>query len=554
MLVSLRIRNFALIENGNIEFGKGLNVLSGETGAGKSILVRAIELLAGGRGSSDLIRQGEEEAEVAALFEGVLGEEISLRRVVTQSGKSRSYLNERPVPLSVLEEEGETLLDIAGQHEHQILLRPERHLALLDQFAGLEARVRCFEEKVKSYLDLCRETDLLREREREIREREEFLRFQLKEIREAEIQPGEEERLLQEREIQRHSVRLSQVSAQAETVLESGEDSVTERLGRVSREVQAEGRIDPELARIGESLEEILCRTQDLARTLRQKQSSLSSDPGRLQEIEDRLFLISRLKKKYGGTATLSVKADEIAEGLQFLDHFDEEIHKKEESLSLFGKGLVGLARDLSRERRGATARLSHEVSRELKDLEMVSCRFQVEIQPLAEGMVRVQDMVLGSQGTDEAEFLIAPNPGEGLRPLIRIASGGELSRIFLALKKVLAGRREVTDREPTLIFDEVDSGIGGRVAEVVGRNLGELAKKRQVVCITHLPQIACFADSHFVIEKRTTRGRTETQVLLLEGREREDEIARMLAGVEVTAQARAHAREMLKNATARAS
>jgi DNA repair protein RecN (Recombination protein N) len=545
MLVTLQIRNFALIENAAIEFGEGLNILSGETGSGKSIVVQALELLLGSRGSSDLIRQGEEEAEVTGFFNRK-GEEIGLRRVIARNGKNRAYLNERPVPVAALEEAGEGLVDLASQHEHQILLRPEKHLPLLDAFAALDDRIEAYQRCLADGRHLLEEREGLMARGREAREKEEFLRFQLKELQEGRVEEGEEERLQKEREVVKNAVRLGEICLKGEEGLDSGEDSVADRLGRLSREVQQAVAVDPEFSKIQNRIEEALCLAQEAAKELRRYGQGLSFDPERLQEIEDRLALIGRLKRKYGGSVeALSRKEREVAESLRLLENFDDEIRRKDEEWSRRGKELSRLAGEISRKRREASRELSRQAEKELKELGMTSARFSVRLEPLRQGAVSLDGKFFGERGGEEAEFFIAPNPGEGERPLAKVASGGELSRIFLALKKVLGEVRGA----PTCIFDEVDAGIGGRIAEVVGKNLSLLARKRQVLCVTHLPQIACYADHHFVIQKRVEKGRTQTEVQRLKSHEREEEIARMLAGIQVTDRALAHAKEMLKNA-----
>ncbi len=544
MLSSLQVRNFALIENVTMEFGEGLNVLSGETGAGKSILVQAIELLLGGRGSTDLIRQGEEEAEVSGLFQ-VGGEEFLLRRSISRTGKNRAFLNERVVTVASLEEIGEKLVDLAGQHEHQVLLQPERHLAILDEYAGLGSQVTSYQGLLEKFRGLLKEIEELASREKEAREREEFFRFQLKELSEAAIGDGEEEKLRCERDVVKNAVRLGEICLKGEEVLDSGEASVTEAIARVAKDVQQAAGIDPEFQPIAQQIEEATCQIQEAAKRLRQYGGSLSFDPDRLQEIEDRLALISRLMKKYGGSLeTMLQRQQTISESLRLLENFDEEIRARQKKRTDQGELLLKEAAELTRVRKSASSKLSKEVEKELKELGMVSAKFSVDLKPVPVGLF-VGERCLGERGLEQGEFLLAPNPGEGLRPLAKIASGGELSRIFLALKKVLGAVRSA----PTCIFDEVDVGIGGRIAEVVGRSLSLLAKKRQVVCITHLPQIACFADHHFVIQKRVERGRTQTLVERLEKSRREEEIARMLAGITVTDKAIAHAREMLKNA-----
>jgi DNA repair protein RecN (Recombination protein N) len=554
MLRALQIRNFALIENASLELGEGLNILSGETGAGKSILIQALELLLGARGSSELIRQGEEESEVTGLFMKD-DAEISLRRVISRGGKNRAYLDERPVPVSVLEQKGRELVDLAGQHEHQILLDPDRHLRLLDAFADLDADdkddspLARYRTEYGTTLELISQKETLNARAKESREREEFLRFQLKEISEAKIREGEEEGLQRERDVSKHAVRLREASVRSEEALESGEDSILERIARVEKEIRQASQMDSRLAELSSRLDATLCELQDVAKFLRGYGQGISCDPERLQEIEDRLALLSRLRKKHGGTVeALLEKERELAGSLSLLDDFEGETARIDRELSVKEKILQDLASKITKMRRKAAQEISERVARELRDLGMPSVQFSCGMNALSRGGVSAGGRFLNENGADEGEFLVAPNVGEGLHPLAKIASGGELSRVFLAIKKVLGSVRGAE----TCVFDEVDSGIGGRVAEVVGRNLSEMAARRQVVCITHLPQIACFANHHFVIRKATERGRTLTHVQRLQVDQREEEIARMLAGVKITDQAMAHARQMLKSATVR--
>ncbi|HSA58539.1 MAG TPA: DNA repair protein RecN [bacterium] len=546
MLRALQIRNFALIENAEIELGEGLNVLSGETGAGKSILIQALDLLLGGRGSSELIRQGEDESEVTGLF--VRGaDEVSLRRVISRSGKNRAYLNERPVPVSVLEQSGRELVDLAGQHEHQVLLDQDRHLTLLDEFAGFgaDSALDRYRSEYAAYTSLAGQRRDLEAKARESREREEFLRFQLREIGEAAVRPGEEEALLQEKDVSKHAVRLREAGVRAEEALESGEDAVLQRVSRVAKDIRQASQLDGGLSETAARLDAALCELQDVARYLGAYGERVSCDPERLQAVEDRLALIARLKKKHGGTVeALLEKEKELRQGLALLDDFEGEASRIDAEIAAHEKKMLRLAREITQARQKAAGDLEVKIIRELKDLGMSSAKFTVSLKPLKSG-APAGGVFLGDRGADEGEFLVAPNMGEGMHPLAKIASGGELSRVFLAIKKVLG----VVRGAETCVFDEVDSGIGGRIAEVVGRNLAEMARRRQVLCITHLPQIACYAAHHFMIRKETEKGRTHTKVQRLQTVQREEEIARMLAGVKVTDQAMAHAREMLKSA-----
>ncbi len=547
MLRALQIRNFALIENADIELGDGLNILSGETGAGKSILIQALELLLGGRGSSELIRQGEEESEVTGLFESG-GKEVSLRRVISRNGKNRAYLDERPVPVSALEETGRELVDLAGQHEHQILLDPDRHLDLLDAFAGNgEARspLSLYRAEYASYAALAEQKGRLEAKARESREREEFLRFQLRELDEARIQSGEEEDLLKEKDVSKHAVRLREAGVRAEEALDAGEEPVLQKVARVAKEIRQASQLDARLAETADRLDTAFCELKDIARFLGGYGEGVACDPERLQTIEDRLALIGRLKKKHGGTVeALLEREKELRQSLSLLDDFEGEKSRIDSELTDLEKKLLRLGRDVSKARKKSGEELETKISREIKALGMPSARFAVALKPLDRGAA-ADGIHFGERGLEEVEFQVAPNVGEGMHPLVKIASGGELSRVFLAIKKALGGVRGAE----TCVFDEVDSGIGGGVAEVVGRNLAEMARHRQVICITHLPQIACYAAHHYMIRKETEKGRTQTKVQRLQPVQREEEIARMLAGVKITDQAMAHAREMLKGA-----
>lgn len=543
-----------------MEFGEGLNVLSGETGSGKSIIVQAMELLLGARGSSDLIRQGEEESEVVGLFSSRGTEELSLRRVISRSGKNRAYLNERPVPVSVLESTGQELVDLVNQHEHQVLLNPEQHLSLLDQFAldqfnDFGAAIGEYQKTYHRYQELQAERDRLLVRRQETQEKEEFLRFQLKELVEAQIQPNEDEKLQREKDVSKNAVRLTEVCEHGDELLESGESSVSGSLVRLQKEIHQASLIDRDFLGIEEILESAICQLQEVAKKLRQYGQKISSDPERLQEIEDRLALIAKLKKKYGGALGVSgaggsvesmiQKQQSLEQELGLLDHSEEKLTQIDKELSELSDFLLKFSKDLSQRRKKSSQKLSKQVEEGLQNLGMAAARFSFALKPLSKGPIEIQKLFFNEHGSDDAEMMMAPNPGEGLHPLAKIASGGEISRVFLAIKSVLGSKQAFE----TCVFDEVDSGIGGRVAEVIGRNLSEMSEQRQVLCITHLPQIACYADQHFVIQKHVEKGRTSTLIQRLQNRQREEEIARMLAGIKITDQAIAHAREMLKSA-----
>ncbi len=533
------MKNLALIENVTIEFGEGLNILSGETGAGKSMIVQALELLLGERAQMDLIRHGEEEAEVTGQFQ-VGEEDCFLRRVLSRTGRHKAFLNDRLVPLSVLQEMGQRAVDLAGQHEHQILLKPSSHILFLDEYAQLASKLIHFQEELSRCREQAATLQKMEGQIRETKEKEEFLQFQLKELKEAQLQEGEETKLLEEKGLLKNATKILEICSQGEEVLEAGELSVTDQTAKFLKEVRSLGSLGGEWNSLAEGLEEVLCRLKEFATTLRSCRDRLGfENPHRLQEVEDRLALIERLKKKQmTDLSGLIAKEQELQKRLSLVEEGGEEMEALSEPLKTLEKNLLKELHEIARKRKEAGKRLEEELSLEFQQLGM-SARLSVRMEA---------GHSLNERGADEIEFLLSPNPGEGFHSLSRMASGGEISRIFLALKKVLGYQKEVA----TLIFDEVDAGIGGRIAEVVGRNLSELARKKQVICITHLPQVACYAKHHFVIQKKVAKGRTQTQVQRLKDVEREGEIARMLAGLQVTENAVTYAREMIRHATER--
>ncbi len=547
MLLSLHVRNFALIEKLTLELDQGFHVLSGETGAGKSILVQAFEVLFGGRAYTEFIREGEEEAEVSGLFLRN-GEEVSLRRVLSRSGKSRAYFNERPTTVQALESMSRELVDLVSQHEHQILLQPEQHLSLLDAYARIEEFLAPYQELLRDYKSALEEKRVLQSKEKEAREKEDFLRFQWREISEAHLVPGEEEALQKEKEVLRHAVKISEVSLKGEALIESGEESLTTSLSRYLREMQPWTDVDPFLESEYQKLENCLSLLQEAGRILGRHGGQVASDPERLEDVESRLHLIGRLKKKYSGEIDAILERQrQIEASLGLLDSFEEEIEKADLKIRSQARELLAAALRLRQKREEAVKVLSKEFVRELSQLGFKSAKIEFRLAPSSQG-IEIGEEHFRENGIDDGEFLFAPNTGEGFKPLARIVSGGEVSRIFLALKKVLGSQKSME----TYIFDEVDTGVGGGVAEVVGRSLAELSRGRQILCVTHLPQIACFADHHFMISKTVAKGRTLTEVRKLSIDQRVEELARMLAGVKITEKALAHAREMIQSAKQR--
>ena len=556
MLQELRIKNFAIIDELNLSFSKGLNILSGETGAGKSIILNAVHLLLGDKVTEEWIRSSEEEASVEALFDisGNLevkerikekashlqgaGEEDSLiiRRVISRSGRGKVFINGNLATLGVLSEVGEGLLSIYGQHEHQSLQRVETHIDILDEFGGLFGLREEFQKQYQEFVSLSEEVEKIRtEKERRAKERE-LMAFQSKEIEASGIQIGEEESLKEERTILTHAKKLMDFANASEETLYSEEGSTIEKIQRMLNQGREMAAIDPSLSQPLKALESALIQLEEIALALRDYSKRVEINPMRLDEIENRLEEIDRLKRKYGATVeeVLSFK-HKIDEELKSFTSDEEKLSQLEGCLEPLRHTVSGLGKKLSDERKKVALELKKSVERELNSLGMKKTIFEIHIDPLP----------LSLKGVDRVEFLISPNVGEEVKPLAKIASGGELSRIMLAMKRILAkvGGRQV------LIFDEVDSGIGGAMAEVVGKKLRELSHHHQVICVTHLPQIACFADQHHSVRKEVKSGRTITSVDRLEKETIIDEIARMLGGVKITEKTRAHAKEMIENA-----
>jgi DNA repair protein RecN (Recombination protein N) len=546
MLRFLSIRNLAVIDRLELEFEPGLNVLTGETGAGKSILVGAVGLLVGGRASAELVRTGEDQAAIEAVFEGPGGEELVVRRdISSQSGRSRAFMNGALVTSTALRDAAAQLVDLHGPHEHQVLLDPASHLDLLDAFAGLET------EREKVEVAFARVQSLTAERERlalDIREkarREEYLQFQLTEIRRAAPKPGEDDELTTSRQVLTNAERLQRLCAEAYTGLYEGDAAALPALATVWKRVGELASIDPQFEPYLSARETVKAQLEDLAYFLRSYSAGFDASPARLQEVEDRLAVLERLKKKHGPRLQDVIDTEaSLTRELGSLEQSGQRASELDGELEAARTAYLRLAEALSAKRQSAAKTFSERLVASLGDLAMTRTRCEVRF-----AAPRGQEGWT-ARGVDEAEFYISPNPGEDLRPLARIASGGELSRLMLALKTLAS-----TDAPgKTLIFDEVDAGIGGTVADIVGARLRELAGECQVLCITHLPQIAAYGGTHYRIEKALKGGRTVTSVTRLAVREREDELARMIAGSEISASVRASAREMLKKKGAAAA
>jgi DNA repair protein RecN (Recombination protein N) len=564
MLVELRIRNFAIIEGAALYFGPGFNVLSGETGAGKTIIMTALGLLLGGRAAPDMIRAGQSEAVVEGLFE-LEGEtalpegtpepadsdhrELVIRRTLAaDGGRSRAYVNGEIATVQTLARMGQGLVQVFGQHEHQTLLRSESHLQLLDRHAALDAVLEQYGAAYRAAAAAQARAAELRERERTRAEQLELARFRIAELERADLAPGEDDQLAAERTVLANTARLGAAAVEAEQLLAGDSAAALEAIARAETRIVEAAAID---AKLGDALELIRSARlglEEAAQSLRAYAARLEADPARLEELEARMAELTRLKRKYGGTlsAVLQTLERSRAEGAALARVSDSRAAAEAELRDALD-GLARMGAELSSRRQSAAVELKRRMEFELKTLGMRAPVFEARFTPLdkSESTFEHNRMTLGPGGADTIEFMLSPNLGQPPMALARIASGGELSRVMLALKRLEAQRRGVA----TMIFDEVDAGVGGAVAQVVGRKLKELARFHQVLCVTHLPQVAAFADTHFLIEKEERRGATRSRVSALVQAERIEEIARMLGGAEITDKFRRAARELIERA-----
>ncbi len=543
MLRYLAIQNLAVIEAAAVDFQPGLNVLTGETGAGKSILVEALGLLLGGRASPDLVRTGAEAASVQAVFDAPDGAEVILRREVTVAGRSRAFVDGRLVPAGILREAAIGLVDLHGQHEHQALLDPDTHLDLLDRFADAAAarvEVAGLFARLRATRDELAET---RQMEEQRAARTEVVEFQLTELDRLAPRPGEDEDLSSLRTLLASAERVRRLSDESYALLYDRDDAALAALGQVWKRVGELAALDPRFAPYLEQRDAIKAQLEDLAALLRGYAASIDASPARLQEVEDRLAVLERLKRKHGPTlGEVMERRRALRAELEALGSVGERVADAERRLTAATATYLRAAQGLSAARRTAATRFARALEKQLAELAMANTRFEIRFSDGTPGPDRWT-----ARGTDLAQFYASPNPGEELRPLTRIASGGEMSRVMLAIKNLAS----LDQPGKTLVFDEVDAGIGGRVADAVGRKLRRLGESFQVLCITHLPQIAAYGHAHYRIEKHVSRGRTTTSVEQLDRAGREEELARMIGGETVSTAARASARELLKTRSA---
>lgn len=569
MLSELSIENFAIIEQLDLKFHSGLNIFTGETGAGKSIIIDAVESLLGSRADPTQVRAGADRANIEASFlipdavslpvQAILEREalqedpkrVILAREVRANGRSVARVNGRQVNVGLLSELGEYLVDVHGQSEHLSLLKVGKHLGLLDSFAQVDSYLEAYQKTYHAYQELRRELHSLRQVEGEAARRQDILIYQINEIEAARLRPGEEQVLRDERNRLANAEGLASAVQEALQLLDEGmpeAPAATEILGQAVGLLGNVARLDPQQVGLGDQMQSIQESLVDLSATLRDYLEKIEFNPKRLDQVEDRLNLIHNLSRKYGATIQEILDfAQKSRQELDSLEHASERIEQLEHQenellLQLSKEGLV-----LSEKRHTAAKQLERAVEGELDALKMSGAQFKVAFEqrshpqgvPLSDG----QRVAFDANGLEAIEFLVAPNPGEGLKPLVKIASGGETSRLMLAIKNVLAR----ADQVPTLIFDEIDQGIGGRVGTIVGKKLRDLAGQHQVLCVTHLPQLAAFGEEHFQVQKIFQEGRTVTQVHTLNEESRLLELAQMMG--EVSEGTRQSARELISSA-----
>jgi len=565
MLKLLQIRNFALAENLTIEFQPGLNILTGETGAGKSILVGALAAALGERVFTEVVRSGFEKANIEAVFDvsqlpniaSILNDrgidcdsELLLRREISTKGATRAFINDSPVTITTLSEIGDYLVDIHGQHEHQSLLKQETHRYFLDAFGKLQPALQQVGNQFHRLKQIQNELLHLEEKQKNLSEKLELYRFQRDEIDRAQLQAGEDAQLEEQRKLLTNSERLYEISNRLLQIFNGDESGLIDLIGEANNNLEDLSEFSSDLKNLFEEFNSARIVVTEASRSIEEFQNTLEFDPQRLEEVEARLHLINTFKKKYGSTIEEILQhRDQLAKDLDSHENFEFELGKLRETYQDALEGFTEAALRLSSERKQIARQMEEAVQEQLKLLGMEKTRFQIQIEFVedADGIVLMdrKRLYADPSGLDRIEFYISTNPGEEFKPMNKIISGGEISRIMLALKSILAD----VDRIPTLIFDEIDLGVSGRIAQAVGRSIARLSDLHQVLCITHLPQIASQGNAHFTVEKYVNEDRTYTKVTGLSGAERVEEIARLIGGQTITDIVRESARQLIEEA-----
>jgi DNA repair protein RecN (Recombination protein N) len=566
MLKTLLVKDYALIESINIEFGKGLNIITGETGAGKSILIDAMGLLLGERASTEVIRKGASKSYVEGIFDitnnkkidGLLKEneieplpELILRREISTKGSNRCFINDTPVPLSVIKNVGNLMVDLHGQHEHQSLLRNETHIDFLDEFGNFGDLAEYYKKLYTELQRLLKELKLLKEKESSLREKKDFYSFQIKEIDSVSPVEDEEDKLVEELRILENSEKLASTTSSIYGLIYEDENSVYDSIIKIKNELNELTGIDKSFGESYNECENAIALINDIAEFVRNYKSKIEVDPAEVNRKRDRLGAINLLKKKYGGTVNAVLEyRNKIGTEFDLAENFSEKINSFIKEIDNLREECGKAAENISRKRKQTSVLINKDVKEVLADLGIPDSNFDVRMvqNKSSSGedfiIVKGDKYSYSSKGIDEVEFYISTNVGEDLKPLAKVASGGEVSRIMLTLKTILAKN----DRFPLLIFDEIDTGVSGRIAQKVGKALKSLAKFYQVISITHLPQIAGLADHHFIVEKNTNDGRVVSSIKEINENERVKEVAKLMSGEKVTEASLEGARELLNS------
>jgi DNA repair protein RecN (Recombination protein N) len=565
MLKSLLIKDYALIENVEVEFGKGLNIITGETGAGKSIIIDAMGLLLGERASTEIVRKGSEKSVVEGIFdiagnkkvqkllkENEIdgGSELIIRREVSLKGSNRCFLNDTPVALNLIKESGDLLVDLHGQHEHQSLLRQETHIEMLDEFGNLDSGLENYQTTFDKLAKLQKEIRELSEKENLLREKRELYEFQIKEIDAVSPVEDEEEKLADELKILENSEKLLSLTNEIYSSIYDSEGAIRDRLSEVRAKISELVKIDKSLTENLNECDSALEQLGDISNSIRTYKEKIDLEPERLEEIRERLGALTLLKKKYGGSLKSVIDhRNKIGSEFQLAENFSQKISELEKQINKARQECGVIAKKLSFERKSISKKVKKEIEESLKYLGITDSKFEVRIENEIctdrEGnfiLVDDKKYKFNQYGFDTVEFFISTNIGEDLKPLVKVASGGEVSRIMLALKSILAK----SDKLPILIFDEIDTGVSGRIAQKVGQALKSLAHIHQIISITHLPQIAGLSDYHFAVEKSKTLDRVVSSIRLLNETERINEVAKLMSGEKITEATLNSARELM--------
>ena len=565
MLKTLLIKDYALIENIEVEFGKGLNIITGETGAGKSILIDAMGLLLGERASTEVVRRGSEKSIVEGVFETSANKkleqllsaneiecnsELIVRREVSLKGTNRCFLNDTPVTLNLIKEVGDLLVDLHGQHEHQSLLRAETHIEMLDDFANLEKQLQEFREVSKQLSVQSKERKELLQKESLLKEKRELFEYQIKEIDAISPQEGEEEKLSDELKILENSERLLSLTNEIYNAVYENEQSVQDQIADVKNKIIELAKIDKSFEENLKEIESVVASLADISSSMRSYKDRIDIDPKHLEVMRERLGTLNLLKKKYGGSiASVITHRKNIGDEFELAENFSQKIAQLEKQINELRKSCGTLAKKLSLERKNISKKIKKEIEDSLKYLGISDSVFEVKIineisSDNSENFIIVdgKNYKFNEYGYDNIEFFISTNAGEDPKPLVKVASGGEISRIMLGLKSILAK----SDKLPILIFDEIDTGVSGRIAQKVGQVLKSLASFHQIIAITHLPQIAGLSDLHFAVEKKKAGDRVVSSIVILKGEERVKEVAKLMSGEKVTEAALNGARELM--------